>query len=63
MKTIRIDAIQPTYGQHSSSSLECEYLTHPLGIDVVHPRLGWILQAGVMRNRPNPIHVHGCRIE
>lgn len=25
--------------------LRCEYLTDPLGIDVLHPRLSWTLTA------------------
>jgi hypothetical protein len=27
------------------SDLRCEYLTEPLGIDVPHPRLSWVLQS------------------
>lgn len=25
------------------SNLRCEYLTHPLGIDVAKPRLSWVI--------------------
>ena len=32
-------------GAVATGSLRCEYLNDPLGIDVVKPRLGWVLEA------------------
>ncbi len=29
-----------------ATQLRCEYLVNPLGIDVVKPRLSWVLQSG-----------------
>jgi hypothetical protein len=37
---------QPGPGAPAPAGLHCEYLTDPLGIDVEHPRLSWVLPAG-----------------
>ncbi len=31
----------------SVTSLRCEYRTDPVGIDVVYPRLSWMLESGL----------------
>ena len=36
-------------GKLEAVGLRCEYLVNPLGIDVVQPRLGWRLDAGVRK--------------
>jgi alpha-L-rhamnosidase len=43
---ISLMSVSPSYGQESKTqitSLTCEYLDNPLGIDVIQPRLSWKL--------------------
>ncbi|HVV71288.1 MAG TPA: hypothetical protein VHI52_07295, partial [Verrucomicrobiae bacterium] len=39
--------LSPVSGQAAVtlSALRCEYRTNPMGLDIVHPRLSWILSS------------------
>lgn len=41
----------------SIQNLRCEYLTNPLGIDVVNPRLSWIIESSVRGERQTAFEV------
>jgi len=39
------------------TQLRCEYLTNPLGIDVIRPRLSWVLEATGRGRRQSAYHI------
>jgi len=41
---------KPTQQAAEVTTLRCEYLTNPLGIDVTRPRLSWVMEVGGQRS-------------
>ena len=53
LQTLRLPASNAT----TVEDLRCEYLVDPLGIDVVRPRLGWILQSALREQKQTAYQV------